>query len=132
MIRKTCENGFDDIIDQDALKEPKNRIKDAKKDLGKIRQRLEGIVFEGGKALYELSGGDNTLGNVGKRIEPCFSRGDDDYISNVIKGIRLHDHVLTKMTPSYAYPQIFLFTDTADSERHFLTGPAKTMRHLFE
>lgn len=60
------------------------------------------------------------------------SRGDDDYISDVIKGIRLHDHVLTKMTPSYAYPQIFLFTDTADSERHFLTGPAKTMRHRFE
>lgn len=86
MIRKTCENGFDDIIEQDALKEPKNRIKDAKKDLGKIQQRLEGIVFEGGKALYELSGGDNTLGNVGKRIEPCFSRGDDDY--SLVRSIR--------------------------------------------
>ncbi|MEE1063949.1 MAG: hypothetical protein UH071_09815, partial [Paludibacteraceae bacterium] len=43
-------------------------------------------VFEGGKALYELSGGDNTLGNVGKRIEPCFSRGDDDY--SLVRNIR--------------------------------------------
>lgn len=86
MIKKTCENGFDDIIDKKALKEPNERFAEANKDLGKIRQRLEGIVFEGGKALYELSGGDNTLGNVGKRIEPCFSRGDDDY--SLVRSIR--------------------------------------------
>lgn len=79
MLRKTRENGFDDIIEQDALNVPTQRLDDAETDLGKIRQRLEDIVFEGGKALYELSGGDNTLGNVGKRIEPCFSGGDDDY-----------------------------------------------------
>ena len=60
------------------------------------------------------------------------SEGLDNYVPNVIKGIRLHDHVLTKLTPSWAYPQIFLFTDTANPDRHFKTGPAKSISYRFE
>ena len=60
------------------------------------------------------------------------SGGDDNYVSNVIKGIRLHDHILTKLTLSYAYPKIFMFTDTDNPERHFKTGPAENIRYRFE
>ena len=108
-----------------------------------IQDDNEYISYEKGKYHFDLPEHDRsyfflTLKNDEKETTWKItdadnnSRGYDDYISDVIKGIRLHDHVLTKMTPSYAYPQIFLFTDTADSERHFLTGPAKTMWHLFE
>ena len=86
MIKKTREKGCDDIIEDDALSDPTVRLDEAEKDLGEIRKRLENIVFSGGNALYEFSGGDDTVGNVGKRIKPCFNIGDDDH--NLVRSIR--------------------------------------------
>ena len=103
MIKKTCDGGFDDIIEQDALKKPKERIEEAEEDLGKIHQRLEDIVFGEGNALYEFSGGDDTVGNVGKRIEPCFSIGDDDY--NLVRSIRHRYIHLSSHTTMVHKPQ---------------------------
>lgn len=86
MIKKTREKGCDDIIEDDALSDPTVRLDEAEKDLGEIRKRLENIVFSGGNALYKFSGGDDTVGNVGKRIKPCFNIGDDDH--NLVRSIR--------------------------------------------
>lgn len=86
MIQKTREKGCDDIIEDDALSDPTVRLDEAEKDLGEIRKRLENIVFSGENALYEFSGGDDTVGNVGKRIKPCFNIGDDDH--NLVRSIR--------------------------------------------
>ena len=54
------------------------------------------------------------------------------YEPDVVRGIKLHKHVLTKRTETPAYPKLFLFTDIADPERSFKTGPAETINYRFE
>lgn len=58
--------------------------------------------------------------------------GYEYYSDNIKKGLRLGNSVMTKLTPSWAYPTLFLFTDVSDPTRHFMTGYANnTIKHTF-
>lgn len=44
------------------------------------------------------------------------------YISDILEGLRLSQRVTTKYSPAISYPTLFLFTDTVDPARRFVTG----------
>lgn len=58
--------------------------------------------------------------------------GYEYYSYNIKEGLRLGNSVMTKLTPSWADPTLFLFTDVSDPTRHFMTGYAdNTIKHTF-
>lgn len=109
-----------------------------------VRQKYdEYLVSDTGEYHFELPENDRsyfylTLSNAENETTWIVTDADNNlegyewYESDVISGIGLHQHVLTKRTETPAYPKIFLFTDTADPERYFKTGPAKSIKHRFE
>lgn len=56
-----------------------------------------------------------------------------NYISDILEGLNLSNRVTTKFSPSFNYPTLFLFTDTADPDRHFVTGRCdENIKWMFE
>lgn len=55
------------------------------------------------------------------------------YISNILEGLNLPYSITTRFQPAIHFPQEFLFTDSANPERYFKTGPANTtIKYTFE
>ena len=47
------------------------------------------------------------------------------YIPDISEGLRLSQQIQTKFSPAIHYPTLFLFTDTTNPDRHFMTGSCK-------
>ena len=55
------------------------------------------------------------------------------YISDILQGLKLSNRVTTKFSPAFSYPTLFLFTDTANPDRHFVTGSCnENIKWIFE
>jgi hypothetical protein len=48
--------------------------------------------------------------------------GNKNYVDDLLEGLKLSNRVTTKFSPAFHYPTLFLFTDTANPDRHFVTG----------
>ena len=56
-----------------------------------------------------------------------------NYISDILEGLNLSNRVTTKFSPALNYPSLFLFTDTANPDRHFVTGSCnENIKWIFE
>ena len=74
-----------------------------------------------GKTTWKITDADNNKDN------------SKYYISNISEGLRLSQHVSTKFSPAIHYPTLFLFTDTTDPDRNFVTGRCKEhIKWMFE
>ena len=59
--------------------------------------------------------------------------GGKYYIPDIREGLRLSQHVPTKFSPAIHYPTLFLFTDTTNPDRNFMTGSCKEhIKWMFE
>lgn len=55
------------------------------------------------------------------------------YIPDISEGLRLSQHVSTKFSPAIHYPTLFLFSDTDNPDRNFVTGRCKEhIKWMFE
>lgn len=57
--------------------------------------------------------------------------GHIEYVSDVITGLGLSETVMTKLSYTTYYPTLFLFVDTFNPDRTFLTGSAGTIKYMF-
>lgn len=76
---------------------------------------------EGNYLLLTLK---DTKGETTWKITDADNNKDDRkyYVSDILEGLRLSQRVTTKYSPAISYPTLFLFTDTTDPDRHFVTG----------
>lgn len=84
-----------------------------------------------GYLLLTLKSGDS---ETTWKITDADNNKDDYqyYISDIMYGLNLPDDVMTKFSPAFRYPSVFLFTDTSDPDRSFITGPADiTIKYTF-
>lgn len=58
--------------------------------------------------------------------------GHPYYASDIFSGLGLETAVTTKFEPALNFPELFLFTDAEDPERHFMTGRAEVIKYTFE
>lgn len=54
------------------------------------------------------------------------------YICDVLAGMGLPDEIITKTSPVLHYPELFLFTDVLDVNRHFMTGRMEVIEYTFD
>ncbi len=99
------------------FEEPREDIGDTYINPGDVRMTLRD---EDRETVWKITDADNNTG------------GHLFYISDILGGLGLPDEITTKDSPAYNYPELFLFTDIFDVNRHFMTGRMEVIEYTFE
>jgi len=98
------------------FQEPREDIGDTYINPGDVRMTLKD---EDGETVWKITDADNN------------KNAFHGYISDVLSGLGLPDEIITK-EPAMHYPELFLFTDVLDVNRHFITGKMEVIEYTFE
>ncbi len=98
------------------FEEPREDIGDTYINPGDVRMTLKD---EDGETVWKITDADNN------------KNAFHGYISDVLSGLGLPDEIITK-EPAMHYPELFLFTDIFDVNRHFMTGRMEVIEYTFE
>lgn len=98
------------------FEEPREDISDTYIDPGDVRMTLKD---ENGETVWKITDADNN------------KNAFHGYISDVLSGLGLPDEIITK-EPAMHYPELFLFTDIFDIDRHFMTGRMEVIEYTFD
>ena len=98
------------------FEEPREDIGDTYINPGDVRMTLKD---EDGETVWKITDADNN------------KNAFHGYISDVLSGLGLPDEIITK-EPAMHYPELFLFTDIFDINRHFMTGRMEVIEYTFE
>lgn len=97
------------------FEEPREDIGDTYINPGDVRMTLKD---EDGETVWKITDADNN------------KNAFHGYISDVLSGLGLPDEIITK-EPAMHYPELFLFTDILDIDRHFMTGRMEVIEYTF-
>lgn len=97
------------------FEEPREDISDTYINPGDVRMTLKD---ENGETVWKITDADNN------------KNAFHGYISDVLSGLGLPDEIITK-EPAMHYPELFLFTDIFDVNRHFMTGRMEVIEYTF-
>ncbi|MBQ8499919.1 MAG: hypothetical protein IJV84_08050 [Bacteroidales bacterium] len=97
------------------FEEPREDIGDTYINPGDVRMTLKD---EDGETVWKITDADNN------------KNAFHGYISDVLSGLGLPDEIITK-EPAMHYPELFLFTDIFDVNRHFMTGRMEVIEYTF-
>lgn len=97
------------------FEEPREDISDTYINPGDVRMTLKD---ENGETVWKITDADNN------------KNAFHGYISDVLSGLGLPDEIITK-EPAMHYPELFLFTDILDIDRHFMTGRMEVIEYTF-
>lgn len=97
------------------FEEPREDISDTYINPGDVRMTLKD---EDGETVWKITDADNN------------KNAFHGYISDVLSGLGLPDEIITK-EPAMHYPELFLFTDIFDIDRHFMTGRMEVIEYTF-
>lgn len=98
------------------FEEPREDISDTYINPGDVRMTLKD---ENGETVWKITDADNN------------KNAFHGYISDVLSGLGLPDEIITK-EPAMHYPELFLFTDILDIDRHFMTGRMEVIEYTFD
>lgn len=98
------------------FEEPREDIGDTYINPGDVRMTLKD---ENGETVWKITDADNN------------KNAFHGYISDVLSGLGLPDEIITK-EPAMHYPELFLFTDIFDVNRHFMTGRMEVIEYTFD
>lgn len=98
------------------FEEPREDIGDTYINPGDVRMTLKD---ENGETVWKITDADNN------------KNAFHGYISDVLSGLGLPDEIITK-EPAMHYPELFLFTDIFDIDRHFMTGRMEVIEYTFD
>ena len=98
------------------FEEPREDISDTYINPGDVRMTLKD---ENGETVWKITDADNN------------KNAFHGYISDVLSGLGLPDEIITK-EPAMHYPELFLFTDIFDVNRHFMTGRMEVIEYTFD
>lgn len=98
------------------FEEPREDIGDTYINPGDVRMTLKD---ENGETVWKITDADNN------------KNAFHGYISDVLSGLGLPDEIITK-EPAMHYPELFLFTDILDIDRHFMTGRMEVIEYTFD
>lgn len=98
------------------FEEPREDIGDTYINPGDVRMTLKD---EDGETVWKITDADNN------------KNAFHGYISDVLSGLGLPDEIITK-EPAMHYPELFLFTDIFDVNRHFMTGRMEVIEYTFD
>ena len=98
------------------FEEPREDIGDTYINPGDVRMTLKD---EDGETVWKITDADNN------------KNAFHGYISDVLSGLGLPDEIITK-EPAMHYPELFLFTDILDIDRHFMTGRMEVIEYTFD
>lgn len=98
------------------FEEPREDIGDTYINPGDVMMTLKD---EDGETVWKITDADNN------------KNAFHGYISDVLSGLGLPDEIITK-EPAMHYPELFLFTDIFDIDRHFMTGRMEVIEYTFE
>lgn len=97
------------------FEEPREDISDTYINPGDVRMTLKD---ENGETVWKITDADKN------------KNAFHGYISDVLSGLGLPDEIITK-EPAMHYPELFLFTDIFDVNRHFMTGRMEVIEYTF-
>ena len=98
------------------FEEPREDIGDTYINPGDVRMTLKD---ENGETVWKITDADNN------------KNAFHGYISDVLSGLGLPAEIITK-EPAMHYPELFLFTDILDIDRHFMTGRMEVIEYTFD
>ena len=98
------------------FEEPREDIGDTYINPGDVRMTLKD---EDGETVWKITDADNN------------KNAFHGYISDVLSGLGLPDEIITK-EPAMHYPELFLYTDIFDINRHFMTGRMEVIEYTFD
>lgn len=98
------------------FEEPREDIGDTYINPGDVRMTLKD---EDGETVWKITDADNN------------KNAFHGYISDVLSGLGLPDEIITK-EPAMHYPELFMFTDILDIDRHFMTGRMEVIEYTFD
>ena len=98
------------------FEEPREDIGDTYINPGDVRMTLKD---ENGETVWKITDADNN------------KNAFHGYISDVLSGLGLPDEIITK-EPAMHYPELFLYTDIFDINRHYMTGRMEVIEYTFD